>query len=149
IAHRSLTRQLKERTVHKAYLALVVGDVRADKGQIEGPIARHPKHRKRMAIVEGGRDSLTEYKVVRRYEGYTLMKVHPVTGRTHQIRVHFTSIGHPLVGDPVYGKRSDLVDRHFLHAAKLAFHLPPDERELREFESPLPPDLQAALDAIG
>jgi 23S rRNA pseudouridine1911/1915/1917 synthase len=71
-----------------------------------------------------------------------------VTGRTHQIRVHFTSLGHPLVGDPVYGRRSSLVDRHFLHAARLAFHLPPDEREWREFEAALPPDLQAAVDAL-
>ena len=148
IAHRSLTRQLKDRTVHKTYLALVVGKVRDDKGHIEGPIARHPKHRKRMAIVEGGRDALTGYEVVRRYEGYTLVEAHPVTGRTHQIRVHFTSIGHPLVGDAVYSKRSPLADRHFLHAARLAFDLPPDERERREFESPLPGDLQAALDAI-
>ena len=149
IAHRSLTRQLKDRTVHKTYLALVVGKVREDKGQIEGPIARHPKHRKRMAIVEGGRESLTEYEVVRRYDGYTLVEAHPVTGRTHQIRVHFTSIGHPLVGDPVYGKRSPLLDRHFLHAARLAFDLPPDELERREFQSPLPADLERALDEIA
>ena len=148
IAHHSLSRQLKERTVHKTYLALVVGNLRSDKGQIEGPIARHPKHRKRMAVVANGRDALTDYKVVHRYDGYTLVEAHPVTGRTHQIRVHLTSIGHPLIGDPVYGKRSSLAARHFLHATKLAFRLPPDELELREFESPLPPDLQAILDTM-
>jgi len=121
---------------------------------IDGAIGRHPKQRKRMAIVEGGRASLTEYRVVRRYVergalgAATLVEAHPVTGRTHQIRVHFASLGHPLVGDPVYGKRSGLVGRHFLHAARLAFDLPPDERERREFEAALAPDLQAALDAL-
>jgi 23S rRNA pseudouridine1911/1915/1917 synthase len=155
IAHRSLTRQLKDRQVRKTYLALVVGSMARDEGTIDGPIARHPKHRKRMAIVEGGRDALTEYRVVRRFDGgalgpgHTLVEAHPATGRTHQIRVHLTSLGHPLVGDSVYGKRSPLVDRHFLHAGRLAFHLPPDEREWREFEAELPPDLQAGLDALG
>ena len=148
VAHHSLARQLKERTVHKTYLALVIGQVREDKGQIEGPIARHPKNRKRMAILHGGRDALTQYEVVRRFDGYTLVEAHPVTGRTHQIRVHFTSIGHPLVGDSVYGKRSSLLNRHFLHAAKLAFDLPPDERDRYEFESPLPSDLRAVLNTI-
>lgn len=148
VAHRSLTRQLKDRKVHKTYLALVTGSLRQDSGTIDGPIGRHPKHRKRMAIVEGGRDALTEYNVVGRYDGYTLVEAHPVTGRTHQIRVHLTSLGHPLVGDPVYGKSSPLVGRHYLHAARLAFWLPPAEEEWREFQAPLPPDLQAALDAI-
>lgn len=153
-AHRSLTRQLKDRTVHKTYVALLTGRLKDDAGVIDGAIGRHPKQRKRMAIVEGGRASLTEYRVVRRYVergalgAATLVEAHPVTGRTHQIRVHFASLGHPLVGDPVYGKRSGLVGRHFLHAARLAFDLPPDERERREFEAALAPDLQAALDAL-
>jgi 23S rRNA pseudouridine1911/1915/1917 synthase len=168
-AHRSLTRQLKDREVHKTYLALVVGTLKDDEGVIDSAIGRHPKQRKRMAIVEGGRESRTEYRVVRRFgrgtdaldggalraldggalRAATLVEAHPVTGRTHQIRVHFTSLGHPLVGDPVYGRRSPLVARHFLHAARLGFHLPPDEREWREFEAVLPPDLQAALDALA
>lgn len=153
-AHRSLTRQLKDRTVHKTYVALLTGRLKDDAGVIDGAIGRHPKQRKRMAIVEGGRASLTEYRVVRRYVergafgAATLVEAHPVTGRTHQIRVHFASLGHPLVGDPVYGKRSGLMGRHFLHAARLAFHLPPDEREWREFEAALAPDLQAALDTL-
>ncbi|MDA0798060.1 MAG: RluA family pseudouridine synthase [Chloroflexi bacterium] len=147
-AHRSLSKQLKDRKIHKTYLALVVGSLKNDSGTIDGPIGRHPKHRKRMAIVEGGRDSLTEYNVVRRYEGFTLLEAHPITGRTHQIRVHLTSLGHPLVGDAVYGKASPLVSRHFLHAARLGFYLPPEEQEWREFQAPLPPDLQAVLDAI-
>jgi len=154
-AHRSLTRQLRDRTVRKTYVALLTGRLKGDAGVIDGAIGRHPKQRKRMAIVEGGRASLTEYRVVRRYVergalgAATLVEAHPVTGRTHQIRVHFASLGHPLVGDPVYGKRSGLVERHFLHAARLAFHLPPDEREWREFVAELPLDLQAALAALG
>jgi 23S rRNA pseudouridine1911/1915/1917 synthase len=154
--HRSLARQLKDRVVQKAYLALVEGNVGRDSGTIHAPIARHPKHRQKMAIVEGGRDAVTEFRVLRRYapsttlrtSAYTLVEAHPVTGRTHQIRVHFASIGHPLVGDAVYGKRSSLVERHFLHAARLGFLLPPNEEEKVEFESPLPPDLQAVLDAL-
>jgi 23S rRNA pseudouridine1911/1915/1917 synthase len=147
-AHRSLSKQLKDRKIYKTYLALVVGSVNLDSGTIEGPIGRHPKNRKRMAIVAGGRDSLTEYSVVRRYEGCTLVEAHPVTGRTHQIRVHLTSLGHPLVGDAVYGKASPFVARQFLHAARLGFYLPPEEQEWNEFKSPLPADLQAVLDAI-
>ena len=148
-AHRSLSRQLKEREVKKSYAALVVASLARDSGTIDATIARNPRHRQRMAIVEGGRDAVTHYRVVERYQGHTLLEASPVTGRTHQIRVHFASIGHPLVGDPVYGKSSPLVERHFLHAARLAFNLPPEELEWREFESALPPDLQAALDALA
>ena len=145
-AHRSLTAQLKRRVVGKTYLALVTGAVSRDEGEVAEPIARHPRRRQRMAVVAGGRDALTRYRVVERHPGVTLIEASPVTGRTHQIRVHMAWLGHPLVGDPVYGKRSPLVERHFLHAARLAFWLPPDERERREFESPLPPDLRRALD---
>jgi 23S rRNA pseudouridine1911/1915/1917 synthase len=147
-AHRSLSKQLKDRKVHKTYIALVVGSLSDDSGTIDAPIGRHPKNRKSMAIVEGGRDSVTEYNVVRRYNGFTLLEAHPVTGRTHQIRVHLASLGHPVVGDAVYGKASPLVGRHFLHAARLGFYLPPEEQEWCEFQAPLPADLQAVLDAI-
>ena len=144
-AHASLTRQLKERRVRKTYAALVEGVVKRDDGELDGPIARHPRNRKKMAVVEGGRESLTRYHVVRRYERVTLMEAYPHTGRTHQIRVHFAALGHPLVGDAVYGRRSPLIERHCLHAARLAFHLPPDESELREFEAPLPEDMAGVL----
>ena len=149
VAHSSLSRQLKERRVEKAYVALVTGAVHADEGEIDAPIARHPRHRQRMAIVAGGRAALTRYNVVRRYADTTLLEAHPVTGRTHQIRVHLAHLGHPLVGDAVYGKPSPLVARHFLHAARLGLWLPPDETEWREFEAPLPPDLSAALDGLA
>ena len=150
-AHRSLTRQLKERSVDKTYLALVAGLVDGD-GAVDAPIGRHPRRRKQMAVVASGRDALTEYRVRERFDGtlgrFTLVEAHPVTGRTHQIRVHLAHLGHPLVGDAVYGKRSSLVARHFLHAARLDIAMPPAETERRAFESPLPPDLAGALGAL-
>ena len=151
-AHRSLSRQMKERSVRKAYLALAVGLMRGDEGDIDAPVGRHPKQRKKMAVVEGGRSALTRYRVIERFDGplgrFTLVEAHPVTGRTHQIRVHLASLGHPLAGDATYGRRSPLVERHFLHAARLEVALPPDETERKTFESPLPDELSAALSAL-
>lgn len=146
-AHEALTRQLKEREVSKTYLALVQGSPEPPEGVIEAPIGRHPKDRKKMAVVAGGRDAETKYKLREALGDCTLLEVQPVTGRTHQIRVHLAAIGHPVVGDSVYGKRSDLIDRQALHAWRLAFDLPSSGR-LVEFESPLPPDLQEALAAL-
>lgn len=150
-AHRALQRQLKERTVEKRYVALVAGDVRPGEGVIDVPIARDPRHRKRMAVVAGGRAAVTRYRVLGRYvepsrtgARYTLLEARPVTGRTHQIRVHFASLRHPLVGDAVYGRPSPLVGRHFLHAARLGFTHPTTGASLT-FESPLPQDLREAL----
>lgn len=147
-AHASLSTQLKERRVRKTYLALVVGAPKRDEGNIDAPIGRSPRNRKKMAVVGGGREAQTGWKVIERYDASTLVEAHPVTGRTHQIRVHLASIGLPLVGDTIYGKRSALVARHFLHAAKLGFYMPPDETDWREFESPLPPDLRDTLAAL-
>lgn len=143
-AHRHLVEQLKERRVHKLYLALVQGVPSPPRGVIEAPIGRHPRDRKRMAIVEGGREAETRYRVAQALGEYSLLEVEPITGRTHQIRVHLAAIGHPVVGDAVYGRRSPLVGRQFLHAHRLSFHLPGSER-LLEFTSPLPPDLREAL----
>jgi 23S rRNA pseudouridine1911/1915/1917 synthase len=148
-AHISLSAQLKERRVSKTYLALVTGVMALDEGEIDAPIARHTRYRKRMAVVPGGRDALTRYRVVARLPGYTLVEAYPVTGRTHQIRVHFAHLGHSLVGDRTYGKASAILERHFLHAARLGFELPPHEREWREFEARLPEDLQAALELLN
>ncbi len=147
-AHAMVAHQLKERTVRKTYLALLEGAPRHESGTIDAPIARHPRHRQRMTVVDGGRAAVTHWSALRRYRGCTLVEARPVTGRTHQIRVHFAQVGHPLVGDALYGKASGLVGRHFLHAARLAFRLPPDGANEREFESPLPPDLQHALDTL-
>ena len=151
-AHRSLSRQMKERSVHKSYVALTTGTIRDPAGEVDAPIGRHPRQRKKMAVVEGGRAALTRYGVMERFDGaygrFTLVEAHPVTGRTHQIRVHLASIGYPLVGDPVYGRRSPLVPRHFLHAARLEIALPPAETERKTFEAPLPDDLADALSEL-
>lgn len=146
-AMRSLQAQLSERRVHKTYLALVHGVPSPREGQIEAPIGRNPKNRKKMAIVEDGRESTTRYKVREELQGHSLLEVEPITGRTHQIRVHLAAIGYPIVGDSVYGRPSALVGRQFLHAWKLAFAMPLGERQV-EFESPLPVDLRAALETL-
>lgn len=146
-AHLSLSRQMKERKVKKGYLALVSGELKPGEGVIDAPIARNPRHRKRMAVVAGGREARTRYRVLRSNGEYSLVEAFPETGRTHQVRVHFASLGHPLVGDGVYGKRSPFLGRQFLHAHLLGFSHP-DTGEWREFTSPLPPDLQLALDMV-
>jgi 23S rRNA pseudouridine1911/1915/1917 synthase len=147
-AQASLTGQLKEREVHKVYLALVRGRVEPPQGVIDAPIGRHPRRRQRMAVVEGGRAAQTRYRVRELLDdagvAYSLVEAEPLTGRTHQIRVHFASIGHSVVGDRLYGKASALVERQFLHAWRLGFRLPASGR-YQEFESPLPEDLAGAL----
>jgi len=143
-AHHALARQLKERTVEKTYLALVEGTPKPPEGVIEAPLGRHPRHRQRVAVVAGGREAVTAYRVVERFAGMSLLEVRPKTGRTHQIRVHLAAIGHPIVGDRVYGKPSPLVARQFLHAWRIAF-AHPRTGERMELEAPLPADLQEAL----
>jgi 23S rRNA pseudouridine1911/1915/1917 synthase len=149
-AQRSLQRQLKDREVHKTYLALVHGVPKPNEGLIEAPIGRHPRDRKKMAVVAGGRDASTKYGVLEKPGGgqYALLEAQPITGRTHQIRVHLAALGHPIVGDATYGRRSPIVNRQFLHAHKLAFAMPLGGRKV-EFESPLPADLRDALDKLS
>ena len=147
VAQVSLSGQIKRRAVKKGYLALVSGHLALAQGTIDAPIGRHPKDRKRMAVIPTGREARTFYHV-KEYKGsYSLLEVRTETGRTHQIRVHFSSIGHSLVGDSVYGRRSTLVARHFLHAHRLGFRLPPGG-DFVEFESVLPLDLEEALRRI-
>ena len=150
-----LAAQLKERSVKKTYLALVTGKIEPAAALIDAPIGRDPHNRRRM-MVRGAapltgagqsRESQTAYRVQERYDGYSLLEVSLVTGRTHQIRVHLASLGHPVVGDAVYGHASPIVGRQFLHAWRLAFRHPADDRELA-FETPLAPDLAAAVDAL-
>jgi len=145
-AQRSLQRQLKDREVLKTYLALVQGVPKPAEGLIEAPIGRHPKNRKKMAVVAGGRDAATKYRVREEIAGgrYSLLEVQPITGRTHQIRVHMSALGHAIVGDATYGRRSAVIERQFLHAHKLAFAMPLGGRTV-EFVSPLPADLREAL----
>ncbi|MBM3132228.1 MAG: RluA family pseudouridine synthase [Chloroflexi bacterium] len=146
-AQLSLSAQIKKREITKVYLALVEGHLAPRKGAVEGAIGRHPKDRKKMAIVSTGREARTLYEV-RRYVGdRTLVEVHPETGRTHQIRVHLASIGHPVVGDAVYGRKSNLLSRQFLHAHRLGFRLP-SSSEYAEFECGLPEDLERAIENI-
>jgi 23S rRNA pseudouridine1911/1915/1917 synthase len=161
-ARAALALQWKERQVEKGYLALVHGRLEPLQGVIDAPIGRDPRHRQRMAVVEGGRAARTAYRVQRylpvRQEGlsarqggrdvYSLVEVTPSTGRTHQIRVHFAALGHPLAGDRVYGRPSAVLGRQFLHAHRLAFRHPVDGRPL-EFESPLPEDLRQALEGLA
>jgi len=147
-AMQALQAQLKERRIHKKYLALVRGVPSPREGQIEAPIGRHPKNRKKMAVIDNGREAITRYRVREELDGYALLEVEPVTGRTHQIRVHLAAINHPVFGDPVYGQRSDILGRQFLHAWKLGFGMPLGGREV-EFESPLPPDLRETLAKLG
>jgi 23S rRNA pseudouridine1911/1915/1917 synthase len=144
-AHHALTRQLAERRMHKTYLALVDGRLQPDEALIDAPIGRDPNNRKRM-LVNGAaaREAQTSYRVRQRFPGYTYAEVSPITGRTHQIRVHMASLGHPVVGDAVYGRPTKLVSRQFLHAWRLELRHPVDGVEMG-FEAPLAEDLAAAL----
>jgi 23S rRNA pseudouridine1911/1915/1917 synthase len=154
---RALQRQFKERQVYKAYLALLDGNLQPSWGRIEAPIGRDPHHRQRMTVLAGGREAVTEYHVLEQFDHrvgpaagtYTLIEAEPRTGRTHQIRVHTSSIGHPVVGDKVYGRhRTRLpLDRQFLHAHRLAFKHPLSGRRL-ELETPLADDLAAVLELL-
>lgn len=143
----ALSRQIKAREMHKEYLALTKGELRPARGRIEAPIGRDPRHRRRMAVVEGGRPATTEYRVLEYLRGHSLVQVTPITGRTHQVRVHMAAIGHPLLGDSLYGGGSPLLGRQFLHASALGFRLPSTEN-YEEFASRLPPDLEAVLEKL-
>jgi len=150
-AHRWLQEQFKLRQVEKVYLALVDGKPPTPVGRIEAAIARDPSHRKKMAIVsEGrGRPAVTEYRVVKDFAAHSLIEAHPLTGRTHQIRLHLAFLNCPIVGDRIYGKKNPTVeiDRHFLHARQLTLVLP-GEHEKRTFNAPLPEELEEVLSRI-
>jgi 23S rRNA pseudouridine1911/1915/1917 synthase len=157
VAHRRLSDEFKSREVHKTYIALVHGRVAQDSGEINKPVGRDPVRRTRMKV--GGiapREALTRYRVTRRFPHFTLVEAAPQTGRTHQIRVHLASIGHPVVGDTAYGAPAKLrmggreeatLPRTFLHAAKLTF-THPRTAEPVTFEAPLPEGLRAFLAEI-
>ena len=142
-AHRNLARQLSDRSLGRTYWALVHGGFREETGTIDAPIARHPRDRRRMAIVEGGREAVTDFRVVERLAGATVLELSLRTGRTHQIRVHLASIGHPIIGDAVYGRPDPSLGRPALHAMRLRLVHPTDGSE-RTFESPVPPELVEA-----
>jgi 23S rRNA pseudouridine1911/1915/1917 synthase len=147
-AHRWLQDQFRDRKVQKTYLTLVDGAPPTPSGRVEAPIGRNTSHRKLMAVVplEKGRQAETEYRTLERFPGYTLLEVHPLSGRTHQIRVHLAFLGCPVCGDTVYGKRKPTLEleRHFLHAQRLTITLPGEKRP-RTFEAPLPAELETVL----
>jgi 23S rRNA pseudouridine1911/1915/1917 synthase len=148
-AHHALAAQFAGRQVEKVYLALVQGKVKNESGRIERPIARDPGHRTRMtARLEAGRAAWSEYRVRQRFAHFTLLEVRIGTGRTHQIRVHLASIGHPVVGDTLYGaKPQTALGRFFLHAHRIRFRSPAAGEEVT-VESPLPAELDAWLGTL-
>lgn len=150
-AHRWLQDQFRLRKVEKVYLALVDGQPPTPNGRVEAAIGRDIKQRKRMAVVaaEKGREAISDYTTLERFQGYTLLEVHPLTGRTHQIRLHLAFLGCPVAGDTIYGrKRSSLaLKRHFLHAHRLTIRLP-NETGLRTFNAPLPIELERVLEEL-
>ncbi len=147
----ALARQFRRREIRKGYLALVWGRVHPERGVIHKPIARHPVHRKRMAVRAQGREAVTRYEVIERFAGATLLRVFPETGRTHQIRVHLSAIGHPIVGDTVYARQRAGVPvalrRQALHAESIGFSHPATGKAIA-LAAPLPADLAAALAAL-
>ena len=148
-AQENLMDQFKARTVIKRYQVLVKGHLSPKEGVIEAPVGRDPRHRQQMAVVpeSRGREATTEYTVIGYIGDFTLLEVRPVSGRTHQIRVHLKAIGFPVAGDKVYGVKAAPLNRQFVHASVLGFILP-STGEYREFTSPLPEDLRQALEAI-
>jgi 23S rRNA pseudouridine1911/1915/1917 synthase len=151
-AHRWLQNQFKTHQVIKTYHALVDGKPPTGQGRVEAPIGRDPAQRKKMAIVSAGkgRQATSEYQTLMVYAYHTLLEVRPITGRTHQIRLHLAFLGCPVVGDRVYGRRKPSVelDRHFLHAARMIIRLP-DEKNPRTFEAPMPKDLARILEELS
>ena len=146
-AHHHLSESLKNREVRKEYLALVEGELAEEEGVIDRPIGRHPRNRKKMAVVDDGREARTRYRVLERLERTTLVELSLETGRTHQIRVHLAHLGHPLVGDGVYGRGYGSLGRQFLHAYRLGFEHP-SSGDFLEFQSDLPEDLRRVLEGM-
>lgn len=162
-AHQELARQFKAGEVYKKYVALVYGDFREKSGIIQAPIGRHPTQRKKMSVRSAsGREAITIWQVIQSFNGLTFLELTLKTGRTHQIRVHLSSMQHPVVGDPVYGgkqKRADIcninvrniiksVSRQLLHARELGFVHPRTGRFMK-FHSPMPPDMQEIIEALS
>ena len=138
-AHAALSAQLKDKSLSRVYEAIVLGNLKEEQGTVDAPIGRSLRDRKKMAVIEGGRPAVTHYETVARYNGYCHVRCHLETGRTHQIRVHMASIGHPLAGDEVYGRGKEKtgLEGQCLHAGRIRF-IHPDSGEAMEFSCPLP-----------
>lgn len=159
-SHTSLVKQLQTRDMHREYVTIVSGVMTAG-GTIDQPIGRHPKHRTRMAIVKNGRTAITHYRIIRKYRHHSQLQVNLETGRTHQIRVHMTWYHHPIIGDPVYGAKKQLVKgmdsnlanivtafpRQALHARAIQL-LHPHSDELMTWEAPIPEDITELIDSL-
>jgi 23S rRNA pseudouridine1911/1915/1917 synthase len=143
----ALSRQFHDRVVEKVYRAIVEGVMREDEGVVEGQMGRHPSQRQKMALgASRGRHSWSRFKVLKRLKGFTYVEVYPKTGRTHQIRVHLAHLGHPIVGDDLYGKRArGLSDRPLLHALRITFTHPVLEEKV-VVEAPVPQDMKAFME---
>ena len=148
-AHIALSEQIREHTFLREYRAVVLGNLREDSGFVDAAIARHPTDRKRMAVVAGGREAVTHWEVIARYPGYTHVRCRLETGRTHQIRVHMAYIGHPILGDTVYGAKKEVpgLTGQCLHAVGLRF-LHPRTHEVVELFCPLPEEFTRMLQKI-
>ena len=154
-AHNILSEGLKTHSIDREYMAIAVGNFKDDGATVNKPIGRNPRDRKKMAIVADGREAITHYTVAERFDGFTLLKVKLETGRTHQIRVHLSSVGHPLAGDEVYGggntkfekQNKDLLAGQALHAYRLTLTHPKSGEEMT-FESPLPKYFEALLEKL-
>ena len=148
-AHQYLSAQLADHTLARTYECIVVGALREDRGTVNAPIARHPTDRKRMAVTADGREAVTHWEVIARYPGYTHVRCRLETGRTHQIRVHMAYIGHPILGDTVYGAKKEVpgLTGQCLHAVGLRF-LHPRTHEVVELSCPLPDEFTRMLQKI-
>ena len=155
MAHMALSEQLKDHSLYRVYNAVIIGNLKEDKGTIDAPIGRSLRDRKKMAVVAGGRDAVTHYEVLRRYEGFCLVKCILKTGRTHQIRVHMAHVGHPLLGDEVYGNGKNkfecqnrtILGGQCLHAAEIGF-IHPRSGEKMNFRTELPEYFKCILDKL-
>ena len=148
-AHQRLAAQLQDHTLARIYQCIVIGNLREDTGTVDAPIGRHPVDRKKMAVVANGRNAVTHWTVLARYPGFTHVECRLETGRTHQIRVHMAHIGHPILGDTVYGSKKPVpgLQGQCLHAVGLRF-LHPRTEELAELHCGLPEEFQAQLQKL-
>ncbi|MFN3396025.1 MAG: RluA family pseudouridine synthase [Thermodesulfovibrionales bacterium] len=156
-AYYDLVEQFRKRSITRRYIALIYGSLKDDEGEIAKPIGRSERNRKKMStVVRRGKEAVTRWRVIKRFKDATLIEVRLGTGRTHQIRVHFSSIGHPVLGDRTYGRKTELVigkrrvtfPRQMLHAESLGFRHPATE-EYMEFSSPIPEDMKIIINTLS